>query len=273
MKNNNISMVITDMDGTLLNDEGIITDGNLKVIKKLAERNIKFAIATGRGKEALCNFLDKYSILDKVDYIISMNGVSFFDVKASESYDFDYLNEDIISDIYNTFKNYDISFVVHENNTVICSKKTIYTDIECNVNNYDVIEVKDFAKVITKKYPKLMLIGEKRTLEEINDKLRQTSNRNFNFFKSHDCFLEIVRKNISKGNALVKLCQLRGIDISKVMAFGDNLNDLDMIRDSGYGIAVENAHEELKLHARIVTKRNNEEGFAYACRELLDLDV
>jgi hydroxymethylpyrimidine pyrophosphatase-like HAD family hydrolase len=56
------------------------------------------------------------------------------------------------------------------------------------------------------------------------------------------------------------------------MAFGDNLNDLDMIKYSGMGIAVENAQEELKLHAKLITKGNNENGFAYACMELLDLD-
>jgi Cof subfamily protein (haloacid dehalogenase superfamily) len=272
MSKNNISMVITDMDGTLLNDEGVITEGNLSIIKKLEDNDIKFAIATGRGKQPLCNFLDKYNILDKVDYIIGMNGVNFYDMKASESYDLGYLDAYTISKIFNLFKSYNISFVVHENNTVICSRKTIYTDIECKVNNYDVIEINDFTKVINKKYPKLMLIGEKEILDDINKKLSEINNRDFNFFRSHNNFLEIVKKGVSKGNALIELCRTRDIDISSVMAFGDNLNDLDMIRYSGWGIAVENAQEELKLHARFITKGNNEEGFAHACRELLNFD-
>jgi HAD superfamily hydrolase (TIGR01484 family) len=201
MKNNHISMVITDMDGTLLNDERVITEENLSVIKKLKENNIKFAIATGRGKEPLCEFLDEYHILDKVDYIIGMNGVSFYDMKTDESYDFDFVDENIINDVYNSFKNYNVSFAVHESNTVICSKKTQYTDLECEVNKYDVMEVPDFIKIINKKYPKLMIIGEKDILDEINEKLTKINNKNFNFFRSHDYFLEVVKNSVSKGNA------------------------------------------------------------------------
>lgn len=269
---NNISMVITDMDGTLLNSKGEISKENLSVIKKIKENNIKFAIATGRGREPLCNFLDEYNILDKVDYIIGMNGVNFYDIKSDESYDFDYLDEDIISDIYNYFKDYDVSFVVHEKNTVICSKKTDHTDLECRVNKYDVREVQDFTTIINKKYPKLMIIGDKDVLDEVNEKLSKINSGEFNFFRSHDYFLEIVKNNVSKGNALVKLCKLKNIDISKVVAFGDNLNDVDMLKYSGWGIAVDNAHEELKTHARFVTKDNNEDGFAHACRQIINLD-
>lgn len=270
--NNNISMVITDMDRTLLNDDGIITEKNLNVISKLKKSNIKFAIATGRGKEALCRFLETYNILHNVDYIISMNGVSFYDLRSKESYNFDYLDESIIKEIYNMFKSYNISFVVHENNTAICSKKTIYTDIEAKVNNYAVNEVSDFTKILTKKYPKLMLIGEKEILDEVGNKLLQISKGKFNFFKSHDFFLEIVKSDVSKGNALVKLCGLKNIEISTVMAFGDNSNDLDMIKYAGIGVAVSNAQEELKLQAEVITKSNNEDGFAYACTQLLNLN-
>jgi Cof subfamily protein (haloacid dehalogenase superfamily) len=265
-------MVITDMDGTLLNNEHRITERNLLTIKKLKENNIKFAIATGRGKEPLCEFLNEYKILDRVDYIIHMNGVSFYNMKTGKSYDFDFMDEDIINHIYNSFKDCNISFVVHESNTVLCNKRTKYTDLECQVNKYEFKEVPDFAKIINKKYPKLMLIGEKDILDEINEKLTELSSGAFNFFRSHENFLEIVKNDVSKGTALAKLCSLENICMSNVMAFGDNLNDLDMIKYAGLGIAVDNANEELKSQARFVTKSNIEDGFAHACREILNLD-
>ena len=272
-KNKKISLVITDMDKTLLDNDSKISKKNISSILKLKGNNIKFAIATGRSRRSLCNFMDKYQLMDKIDYIISMNGVNIYDAKSGETYDFGYVDEKIINDIYHSYKDYDVSFAVHEGNCLICNKKTTYTDIECEVNGCVANEVSDFTEVINKKYPKLMLIGEKCIVDEINSKLTDSITKNFNFFKSYDYFLEIVKKDVSKGNALVKLCELKGIDISNVMAIGDNLNDLDMIKNSGFGVAVENAHEELKKYAYFITKSNSENGFAYACDKLIDFPI
>ncbi|MBZ9607106.1 Cof-type HAD-IIB family hydrolase [Clostridium estertheticum] len=269
MKSKNISLVITDMDKTLLDNDSKISGKNLSFIKKLKRNNIKFAVATGRSRSSLCKFLGKYQLIDEVDYIISMNGVSIFDTKSRETYDFGYVDEEIINEVYNAYKDYDVSFAVHEGNCLICNKKTTYTDIECEVNGYGVSEISDFSRAINKKYAKLMIIGEKCIVDDIHSKLAEIDSKKFNFFKSHDYFLEIVKTGVSKGNALVKLCKLKDIDISNVMAIGDNLNDLDMIKNSGFGVAVENAHEELKKYAGFITKSNDENGFAYACDELI----
>lgn len=269
----NISLVITDMDKTLLDNDSNISEKNLSSIRKLKINKIKFAVATGRSRGSLCNFMKKYKLMDEIDYIISMNGVSIYDIKSGEEYDFGYVDEKIINEVYDYYKDYDVSFAVHEGNCLICSKKTIYTDIECEVNGYGVSEVTNFTGAINKKYAKLMLIGDKCIVDSIHSKLAQINPKNFNFFKSHDYFLEIVKTGVSKGNALVKLCELKNIDISNVMAVGDNLNDLDMIKNSGFGVAVENAHEELKKYANFITKSNNENGFAYACDELIDFQI
>ena len=134
MQSKNISLVITDMDKTLLDNESEISEKNLSYIRKLKRNNIKFAIATGRSRSSLCNFLGKYQLIDEVDYIISMNGVSIYDNKSGEVYDFGYVDEKIINEIYDSYKDYDVSFAVHEGNCLICNKKTTYTDIECEVN-------------------------------------------------------------------------------------------------------------------------------------------
>lgn len=269
MINNEISLVITDMDKTFLNDKSEISDRNMETVKWLKANNIKFAIATGRSKHSLEGFMKKYDLSEYVDYMINMNGVSLYDVHLKKSYNFGYVEENIIIELYKEFSKYDVAFAVHEGNTLICSKITRYTDIECEVNNYKAVEVQNFEKVINKPYPKLMLIGDKPILDYIHGELAKRKGMDFNFFKSYDFFLEIVKKDVSKGNALVKLCRMKGIDINGVAAFGDNLNDLDMIRYAGIGVAVSNAHEDIKLHARFITKSNEEDGFAYACEKLI----
>lgn len=264
-----ICLVVTDMDKTLLNDSGRISEKNIETIKKLKRSNIRFAIASGRSRPVLYRLMDQYQIKEHVDYIISMNGVYIYDIRSEEAHEFDYLDRETIISIYNKYKDYDVAFAVHEGNNLICSKRTAYTDIESEINSYDVMVVKDFAGAIKKKYPKLMLIGEEAVIDTICKQLASEKLEAFNFFKSFDFFLEIVNKAVSKGNALVKLCDLKDIDILKVLAIGDNLNDLDMIKNSGLGVAVLNSHEELKKHAKFLSKSNNEDGFAHACMTLV----
>lgn len=270
VKNKDILLVVTDMDKTLLNDNGDISERNIEAIKRLKKSNIEFAIATGRSKNALYRLLDKYDVKNYVDYIICMNGVSLYDVRKDTSYDFGYLEGEIIRTVYNSLKEYDISFAVHEGENLVCTKRTQYTDIESGINGYGVVETADFIEAAGKKYPKLMLIGEKDTLENVQEKLTGDDTSDFNFFRTYDFFLEIVKKGVSKGNALVKLCELKNIDISKVLAIGDNLNDLDMIKNSGFGVAVENCHSELKKYAKFLSKSNNDDGFAHACDMLIN---
>jgi len=271
MKKKEIRLVVTDMDRTLLNDNGNISERNMEAIRKLKKCGIEFAIATGRFKSGLYRVLDNYDIKDYVDYIISLNGVSIYDVRENKTYDFGYLKSEIIAKVYNSLKDFDVSFAVHEGNNMICTKRTKYTDIESELGGYGVVETTDFVNEKGKKYPKLMIIGERNTIEKVEKKLTSDNPTEFNFFRAYDFFIEVVDKSVSKGNALVKLCKLKNIDISKVLAIGDNLNDLDMIVNSGLGVAVGNCHTELRKHAKFISKSNNDDGFAYACDVLIDL--
>lgn len=264
-----ICLVVTDMDKTLLNDSGRISEKNIEIIKKLKRNNIRFAIASGRARPGLYRMLDQYQIKEHVDYIISMNGVSIYDTRSEESHEFDYLDRATIISIYNKYKDYALAFAVHKGNTLICSERTVYTDIESEINGYDVQIEKDFAGALGENYPKLMLIGEEAVIDAVSGQLADEKTGAFNFFKSYNFFLEIVNSAVSKGNALVRLCDLKDIDILKVLAIGDNLNDLDMIKSSGFGVAVLNSHEEVKRHARFLSKSNNEDGFAHACMTLV----
>ena len=71
-------------------------------------------------------------------------------------------------------------------------------------------------------------------------------------------YLDIVPKNVSKGNALEFLGNYLNIKKNEILAIGDNLNDLDMVEKAGIGIAVNNAYSELKQVANYTTQKNVE---------------
>ena len=264
-----IQLVITDLDKTLLNDEGLISKQNIQSIQLLKDKKISFGIASGRAKHIIQKIAKNFGIYDKVDFIISYNGVSLYEKNKDEDFNGNFLDKEIIKKLYNKFKHRDISFIIHLNNTMICNRVTKYTEKERVINQFEQMVVQDFVSILDRNYPKLMMVGESEVLCKIEEELENYKDNNFSFFKSHENFLEVVSKNVSKAEMLKVLCDKNKINLKNVLSIGDNYNDLGMIKSSGYGVAVGNAVDELKQNAKLVVRSNNEDGFAEAIKYFL----
>ena len=83
-------------------------------------------------------------------------------------------------------------------------------------------------------------------------------------------FINIINKKASKGNAISKLCKHLKIDLSEVIAFGDDLNDISMMNTVGYGIAMENAGEEIKKIAKEIIGTNTEPSIAKTLNRIIE---
>jgi hydroxymethylpyrimidine pyrophosphatase-like HAD family hydrolase len=83
-------------------------------------------------------------------------------------------------------------------------------------------------------------------------------------------YLEIIPVGVNKANALATVAQSLEVELSQSAAIGDGLNDLEMLREVGLGIAMGNASETVKSVAKWVTGTNEEEGVALAVQKLVD---
>lgn len=259
-----IKLVVTDLDATLLDNNSKISDENIKAIKYLKNKGVLFGIASGRAKYVIEDIAKDHGIFDLVDIIIGTNGVEISDkeiIKDSRDY---YLNKKIILEIYNQFKDYDVSLALYDGANMYINKGNKYTAIDRNENDYNTIIEPNLEKIIDRDFPRLMFLGEPEVLDEISQIMSEIEDIKYNFFKSYYFFLETVAKNVSKGETLKLYCETHGIDMKDVLAVGDNNNDIEMIKASGYGIAVENATEELKKHAKYITGSNVDNGVAQA---------
>ncbi len=117
---------------------------------------------------------------------------------------------------------------------------------------------------------KIMLMGTKESSDGIFPKLQQKLGDALSFYRSNDTLIEIAPKSVSKLSAIQLLLE-NGQSIKDVIAFGDNFNDIEMLRASGYGVAVGNAREEVKTIADQVTLKNTEDGVAHFIRQYLNL--
>jgi len=116
---------------------------------------------------------------------------------------------------------------------------------------------------------KIMCMGEPSSIDELAKFLNINHKEEVNFYRSKDTYLEISSKQISKFSAIELLLEKKfACDLSEVMAFGDNYNDVEMINGVGHGVAVANARKETLAVANQITAKNTEEGVALVLESL-----
>lgn len=122
------------------------------------------------------------------------------------------------------------------------------------------------------KFHKLLFIESPEKLDAFEQVLPQDWRENFYIVRSQGNLLEVMNKGINKAAALKELGDYLSIPLSAMMAIGDGMNDIEMITEVGYGVAMANAEPALKAIAQAQTMSNDEDGVAYAIIDWLQLE-
>ena len=131
------------------------------------------------------------------------------------------------------------------------------------------VEIEDVASLYPRKCIKVAGIGEESTLREKRRELERIFAGKLYVTQSSFDLLEFLHPAVSKVNALKAIATDLGIAPAEIVAIGDNHNDIGMIRYAGLGIAMGNAHDEVKAAADLVTLSNAEEGVAVVIEKLI----
>ncbi|MGE5629342.1 MAG: HAD family hydrolase [Solirubrobacterales bacterium] len=254
---------VCDMDGTLLNSKGLISDENENALKGLSNKGVEIIIATGRTDLMIQKYIKQ---LDLNGHIICCNGGLIRNLSTNEIiYSKTIENENVFQILKYCFnKNVDFLFytedaiysnennprikILKENNSSI-KIELICDDILKNINEYKVL--------------KILIVNDNH--EEIKEIEKYFSKKyNVEVVSSYKGLLDIMATNITKGNALKFLSEKLHVELEHVIAFGDGFNDYDMLQNVGMPIAVSNAADLLKNTAKYVTTSNEESGVAFA---------
>lgn len=117
---------------------------------------------------------------------------------------------------------------------------------------------------------KLMCMGSETEIAVMAKNLNEKYENDIHVYYSRPTYLELAPKSISKASALeLVMNKVYGIPMSAVMAFGDNYNDVEMLEQVGFGVAVENARAEAKKVAKKITGKSIDDGVAIAIEEMI----
>lgn len=262
MKYDNI-MLLSDLDGTLLNDDVSISDENKEAINYFVENGGKFGVATGRTHLNALGLINDINI--NIPSIFSNGGVvydinnkkiikeSIIEIEPKEQL-FRYLN-----DIINQLPNVMIMMYTTNDNFIISDrnktdKEILQLHIPYKFTSIDKIKDEDFIKIL--------FSGSQEEFKEMESRVSNSKlDEYISCVYSGDMYFEIVKKNISKGTMIKTVLDEIG-EKCKVYAVGDYDNDIELIGYADVGIAVDNALDELKEIADIIGVNNNENAIA-----------
>lgn len=276
-----IKLVASDLDGTLVDHNNFIPLHNLDAIKKMHDKNINFTICTGKT----------YAITKEVceqcqaSYGIFGNGTQIINLKTGEEIYKNLISMEDFNTCYDLAKQQHLHVHVYSDSEII-TEDLKYMDLrnflihgkQYQSDNLSFQVVKDLKQYINSKNVQIfkLVLSSENSLDSIKTRIgtyfdlqvtlikKRGSYKDTIIHKEYE-YLDITPKNIGKGYALNFLSSFLKVDTSDIMAIGDNVNDIDMLKNSGIGVTLADSYEEVKQVATYTTVNSvGNSGFAEA---------
>ncbi|WP_126241928.1 Cof-type HAD-IIB family hydrolase [Burkholderia gladioli] len=265
--------ICTDLDGTLLNRDHQLDPYTIDTVRRLAADDIPIIIATGRHHADVAGIRD---VLGIRPYLITSNGA-----RVHEPDDTPLYASDIAPAVVRELVRPEL---VGEHGRVIVN---LFTDtgwlidreaphlLEFHQDSGFVYRVADLPAYPAEDVAKVLYIGEPADLAVLAERLASRfGDALYVTYSLPDC-LEVMTAGVSKGRALRVVLERLGLDRAHCVAFGDNMNDIDLLETAGHPFMMDNANPDLVLRLPDVQRigSNADSGVARHLRELFALDI
>lgn len=283
-------LVAIDLDGTLLDPYGQISQEDKKIIQEALQKNVEIILATGRSIASTMNFSKE---IGAEHYFISGNGAVIYDLQKEEILYNHYLPKEKVMEIaefceknsmyYTVFTentiitkslNYNTLFYYYENRNKEEKKKTQINIVEdipfyikntANLNFLKVTICDESNMIFARILEKVKKISGIDVLE-VSHMSRKKIKIGTEILEIQYYYTEITQENTNKWQAIQFLANKLNIKTEEIMTIGDNSNDIEMIKNAGLGIAMENAAPEIKKIADDITTSNEQNGVGQAIK-------
>lgn len=261
--------IFIDIDGTLRNSNGEISNRNIDAINKIINKGTLVVICSGRPRFYVSE-ISKISNASK--YIISSNGAEIYDILDNKILSVSKIPKDAVLNIYELCDKQKIRCTLNAGDVRYLNKSWHFDSNELKIGSVeevkDILDKNNIAQIVVSedRLNKMFVIKDKISsiLFEYDLKISNQS-RNLGYHQVNSieaAFIDITKTNVSKGNAVIEFCKLMNIDIKNTVAIGDDDNDLSMFDVVGYSVAMKNATEKVKNEADFTTLSNNDDGVA-----------
>ena len=259
-----VKLVVSDMDGTLLNDEGKVSPKFFDLFKQLQKHDVQFIAASGRQYYSIIHKLE--AIKDEIIVVAENGGIT---IKKTKVLDTCTVDTETVHNLIKQMRE------IEDAHIVLCGKEQAYVESD----HEPFIEIFQEYYTKFKRVPDLTEISDDHFFkiavysfggsEETTYPIAKALEKEVKVKVSGEYWLDISHLDTDKGRALKILQDQLKVSKAETMVFGDYNNDLEMIQQADYSFAMQNAHPNVTKAANYTTKSNNEGGVEHILEQLI----
>lgn len=239
-------LVALDMDGTLLNESGQISEGNMRAIREALDAGVTVSFSTGRGFPSAYPFAEQLGLLQTP--MVTVNGGEVWKT-PNELHLRRVMEAGLVRRLHELVSRYDVWYWAYSIDGIYNTERWIDDIDSTSWLKFGVHSEDDASR------------------NEILNTIRSWGGMEIT--NSSPVNIEINPIGVNKAVGMQEMCKLLGIDMSQAIAVGDSLNDIAAIREAGLGVAMGNAQDAVKEAADYVTASNEEDGVAEVIRKFV----
>lgn len=279
-------MIAMDMDGTLLTSENKILPETRKALLDVQKQGIRLVLASGRSYNKLMPYAKELHMDQYGGYLVEINGAAVYDLKHEQRSVKKRMKAEHIQELFTYFKQWKVEILAHVDDglydynppEILAEKKAYikeqglpldhpltggpFSFVHDNRNGYPRNMYVEEASEVTEDINKISVTYHADIINEISEQAKRDLSDHYWIGKTSPKWLEVMLPGITKATGLLDVAKKCGIHMEEVMAFGDGENDLEMLDEVGVGIAMDNAMDIVKEHAKEVCASNECNGIA-----------
>lgn len=267
-----ISLVLCDLDGTLLDPESMVSSRTLSAIDALRRRGVHFGTASGRDLRSLEALFDLWGLTGLVDVAVGMNGADVADLRTGRV-ERDYLvRPEVFRDIMAVYADLPVNFAVVVDGTYVAAHDDGLLDALAESGRVRTAVDPGLVATLDQPRTKLHVMCHAGDMARVERRAQLTDATRATGVRTADTLFEFQYPGINKAVGMRRAAAMLGLEAGRVMAFGDAENDVEMLHEAAVGVAMGNARPAVRQVADHGTATNADDGVAVFLMDWFGLD-
>lgn len=267
-----IKLITIDVDGTLVSPLKRLSKENIIAIDRARDMGVHIALASGRPYHSMERYIKKLGLDRKGHFTVCQNGSYIFDNAIGKPIRGNFQTIKDLKRLDNLMADFNVEVSAMNDMGFYTRHKNpnIYTKIDALINKLKLEQI-DYDRVTDDKhFGRFLILGSKSNIDKVLKNMPKEVLEDYYAVQTAPFLIEVMNKKANKGHAVKLMAEMLDINPDEIMSIGNEKNDIPMLEQTGFPVAMENAVDELKKHAKFITKSNLQNGVAYAINKLID---
>ncbi|GGE23508.1 HAD family hydrolase [Psychroflexus planctonicus] len=265
-------LICSDIDGTLLNSNRSVSEFTIQTVKALRDK-LPFVLISARMPKAMRHIQQDLGIENSP--MVCYNGGLI--LHGNQVLGSTVISQEIAKKVSQIVLEKDLHFGIYHQDEWFVSKQDQWAEREENNTKVAPVlkspdEVFSAWEKENKEAHKLMCMGDEEKVEQVFTALTEAFSNELHLYRSKPTYIEIAPKAISKLTGILSIAdEVYQVKADEIVAYGDNYNDVELLKGVGLGVAVANAVEPVKAVAKVETTEGKQDGVAKHLVQLFQL--